>query len=162
MRALALLALLTGSASFAAAADLASAGPVYLWPMRGALDQYLASALTADSLLTVTVDPETARTVMTDRIDQDFFEGMTTVFDRSGEEEEEETAPASLESGDFRLQRAPNAPRGRSQGTIFLVDVASRQVVWSMFIGELDNRPKKLHGEAEDVVDELRKAMGVE
>lgn len=162
MRALLCLALLAASALPAAAADLSSAGPVYLWPMRGALDQYLASELTAKSLLTVTVDPATARTVMTDRVDQTFLEGMSEIFDRSEEKAaEQEESPASIESGALQVQRPPNAPQGRSQGTIFLVDVETRQVLWSMFIGELDNRPKKLHGEAEDVVSNLRKAMGV-
>ena len=162
MRVLALVVLLAGAALPAAAADLSSAGPVYLWPMRGAFDQYVASALTASSALTVTVDPASAKTVMTDRVDQKFFQGMSEVFDAKTEAAEKtDDAPDSIEAGGFQLQRPPNAPVSRSQGTIFLVDVQTRQVVWSTFIGELDNRPKKLHGEAKGVVSELRKAMGV-
>ena len=52
-----------------------------------------------------------------------------------------------------------NRPRGNPEGTVFLVDVKTRQVVWSAFIGEYDRRPKRLHREAKQVVGELRKGM---
>ena len=45
-----------------AAADLSSIGPVYLWPMNGALDQYVAGQATSEGLFPVTVDPARAKT----------------------------------------------------------------------------------------------------
>lgn len=144
-----------------AAADLASVGPVYFWPMNGALDQYVAEQVTSEGLFAVTVDPTQAKTVMTDHIDAKFFEGMNEVFASEtppAEEDADEAASGSIESG-LAARRPPNRPRGNPHGTVFLVDVQTRQVVWSAYIGEFDRRPKRLHREAKQVVGALRKDL---
>ena len=144
-----------------AAADLASVGPVYFWPMNGALDQYVAEQATSEGLFPVTVDPAKAKTVMTDHIDAKFFEGMSEVFATPtppSAEGEAEEASGSIEDG-LAPQRPPNRPRGNPHGTVFLVDVQTRQVVWSAYIGEYDRSPKRLHREAKQVVSELRKGL---
>ena len=132
------------------AADLSSVGPVYFWPMNGALDQYVAEQATSEGLFPVTVDPARAKTVMTDHIDAKFFEGMSEVFAPPAAPEAEEAAEptsGSIESG-LAAHRPPNRPRGNPQGTVFLVDVQTRQVLWSAYIGDFDRRPKSLHREA--------------
>jgi hypothetical protein len=144
-----------------AAADLASVGPVYFWPMNGALDQYVAEQATSEGLFPVTVDPAQAKTVMTDHIDAKFFEGMNEVFAAetpAAEEGADEEASGSIESG-LAAHRPANRPRGNSHGNVFLVDVQTRRVVWSAFIGEYDRRPKSLHREAKQVVGALRKSL---
>lgn len=145
-----------------AAADLSSVGPVYFWPMNGALDQYVAEQVTSEGLFAVTIDPARAKTVMTDRIDSKFFEGMTEIFAPEKEapkaEEDAEEASGSIEDG-LAANRPANRPRGNPQGTVFLVDVETRAVLWSVYIGEFDRRPKSLHREAKQVVGELRKGL---
>ena len=146
-----------------AAADLASVGPVYFWPMNSALDQYVAERVTAEGLFPVTVDPNQAKTVMTDHIDAKFFEGMNEVFapeTPAAEEEIDEAASGSIESG-LTAQRPANRPRGNPHGTVFLVDVQTRQVVWSTYIGQYDRSPKRLHREAKQIVGALRKGLTI-
>lgn len=150
------------------AADLSSVGPVYFWPMSSALDQYIAERAAAEGLFAVTVDPAMAKSVMTDRVDSKFFDGMQEVFkdeeaDASDavapEESQEEPTGGSVETG-LVLKRPANRPQGAPKGTIFLVDVDSRQVVWSTYLGDFERRPEKLHKEAIQVVERMRKSMG--
>jgi hypothetical protein len=144
-----------------AAADLSSVGPVYFWPMNGALDQYVAEQATSEGLFPVTVDPAQAKTVMTDHIDAKFFDGMNEVFaapEPAAPEGAAEAESGSLETG-LAARRPANRPRGNPHGTVFLVDVQTRQVVWSAYIGQYDRRPKSLHREAKQVVGELRKGL---
>jgi hypothetical protein len=144
-----------------AAADLASIGPVYFWPMNNALDQYVAQRATSEGLFPVTVDPAQAKTVMTDHIDAKFFGGMNEVFSPHAPAVEpavSEASSGSIESG-LAAQRPANRPRGNPHGTVFLVDVQTRQVVWSAYIGDYDRRPKSLHREAKQVVGALRKDL---
>ncbi len=156
------------------AADLSSVGPVYFWPMQSALDQYIAERATAEGLFTVTVDPAAAKSVMTDRVDSKFFEGMQEVFveekpadatvDATAETEAKPEPTmkgpigGSVETG-LELKRAANRPQGTPKGTVFLVDVKSRQVLWSTYLGDFQRRPEKLHKEATQVVERIRKSM---
>lgn len=129
--------------------------------MNSALDQYVAERAASEGLFPVTVDPAQAKTVMTDRIDAKFFEGMNEVFAPeapAAQEETGEAASGSIESG-LAARRPANRPRGNPHGTIFLVDVQTRQVVWSAYIGEFDRNPKRLHREAKQVVGALRKGL---
>ncbi len=148
------------------AADLSSLGPVYFWPMNGALDQYVAEQATSSGVFAVTVDPARAKTVMTDHIDAKFFEGMNEIFVDEAEtaaaaaanEDDEEEASGSIESG-LAANRPANRPRSSPKGTVFLVDIQSHQVVWSTFLGEFDRSPKKLHKKAQQVISDLGKSM---
>jgi hypothetical protein len=147
-----------------AAADLSTVGPVYFWPMNGALDQYVAERVTSEGLFPVTVDPAQAKTVMTDRIDGKFFDGMNEIFSAPEAPASKDAAAAesgSIEAG-LAARRSANRPRGNPEGTVFLVDVQTRQVVWSAYIGEYDRNPKRLHREAKQVVGELRKGLASE
>lgn len=138
---------------------LSKAGPVYLAPMDAALDQYLAEAIADEGVLSVTVDPKLARTVMTDRIDARFLEALDEWFPREEDkktEEEEEGAEGGI-GGEIDFQRPVNRPRGRPRGAVFLVDVASREVVWSTFHKPYETRPKKLHRKARNIVSRLKK-----
>lgn len=145
------------------AADLSAVGPVYFWPMNGALDQYIAQEVSSQNLIGVTVDPAQAKTVMTDHIDSKFFEGMNEVFTVKTEAVADDATEevSSIESGQTS-NRPANRPRGAPMGTVFLVDVQSRQVVWSTFLGEFTRQPKRLHKEARRVVSELRKGVTAE
>jgi len=145
-------------AAFGAPAD---AGPVYFWPMASALDQYLAEQFQSNAVYSVTVDPKQARTVMTDRIDAVFLGAMDDLFPLPGSEPAEapeEKVDDSIE-GDFRMERPKNRPLGRSQGTIFLVDVKTRKVLWSTYLKEYNINPDALNKKAREVVTRLQKEL---
>ncbi len=86
------------------AADLASVGPVYFWPMSAALDQYIAERAAAEGLFKVTLDPADAKSVMTDHVDSRFFAGMQEIF-----KEDKPPAPEpktdEAKEGDRRKQK---------------------------------------------------------
>ena len=152
-------------ATVAQAQMLSNSGPVYFWPMTSAFDQYLAQEASSGGTLNVTVDPKNASAVMTDRIDGKFLEGMDEIFpqpepeEEKVEEGEEEPSSDSIE-GDFRLQRPANLPVGRPRGTLFLVDVKTRSVLWSTFLKEFDATPNRLQREARAVIEKLKQELG--
>ena len=144
--ALALLAVPLGQA------QLREAQPVYFWPMQHAFDQYLAEAVNGADALTVTFDPKLATSIMTERIDATFLEAIEELFPKEEAEKVEEDD--SIE-GDFQVARNRNRPQARPRGTLFLVDVQTRRVIWSTYLGELEPDPKNLHKEALRVVEEI-------
>lgn len=147
----------------AAAADLGSDRKVYFWPMRDALDHYLAEQITQEGVFQVVVDPKLADAVLTDRIDNKFLAGMNELFplpkpeqaDDSAKQEAEEPDPDTL----YRPQQPPNRSTARSKGTLFLVDVKSRQVLWSTYLKEFYPSPNQLHKQARNVVARLKKQI---
>lgn len=122
--------------------------------MEAALDQYVAEQAQASGVLSVTVDPLLAKSIMTDRIDADFLAAMDDLFPIEGRDEPEAESE-SVEEGALR-KKVYNRPKGRSHGTIFLVDVKTRRVLWSTFIGQYERSPKALHSEAQTVVKRLQ------
>ncbi|HEX4135448.1 MAG TPA: hypothetical protein VHY84_12615 [Bryobacteraceae bacterium] len=114
-------ALITASfaATFIASVFAQYSGPktVYILPMSGGLDQYVAQWLTKDHIMQVVVDPKSAEVVMTDRLGEAFEQKMKEIRPDSDKKTDEN--PRNT----FRTTK----PRG----TIFLVDAKSRQVLWS-------------------------------
>lgn len=148
------------------AADLAmlqNSPAVYFWPMSSSFDQYLAQESAAEGVFQVVVDPKLARAVMTDRIDAPFLAAMDELFPKAEPEkaaETEEKAEEPESPADIYVDTRPkNRPLGRPRGTLFLVDVHSREVLWSTFLGEADKNPNRLHKQARNVVDRLKKHL---
>ena len=135
---------------------------VYIWPMYNSFDQYLAEQIAAEDVFEVVVDPKLAGAVLTDRIDAPFLAAMEEFFPLSqpdeAEKDEESESGDSIEAG-VQLQRPTNRALGRPKGTLFLVDVNSRRVLWSTFLKEYEPSPNKLHGQARDVVVRLKKQL---
>jgi len=146
LTALALLAVPLGQA------QIRDAQPVYFWPMQHSFDQYLAEAVNGADALSVTFDPKRAKAIMTERIDAPFLQAIEELF--PGKESEEEKKDDSIE-GDFEVSRSKNRPQGRPRGTLFLVDIETRRVIWSTYLGELEADSKDLHKEALRVVEEI-------
>jgi len=110
-----LLPLLAG---IAALAQVPSVRSVYILPMAGGLDQYLAAELTREHSMQVVADPKAADAVLTDRLGESFEQKMTQIHPRDKDDVAENSAHPSFRSSG-------------SRGTIFLVDSKSRQVLWS-------------------------------
>jgi len=91
---------------------------VYVLPMAGGLDQYLAGEIARAKVMQVVADPKAADLVLTDRLGEAFEQKMAKIHPR-----DDDDADAGGEGHVFRSSG--------SRGTIFLVDAKSRQVVWS-------------------------------
>ncbi len=110
----------------AAAAGSPYEGPktVYILPMPAGLDQYLAQWLTKDHVMQVVADPKAAEVVMTDRLGEAFEQKLKQLRGDSGKDAGKDESKTN--------DTGPRVFRGsRVQGTIFLVDAKSRQVLWS-------------------------------
>jgi len=151
------------------AADLGGVRAVYTWPMTKSFDQYLAEQIAAESVFDVVVDPKLANAVLTDRIDAPFLDAMNELFPLPEPEDtekaetkdgEEGAADESIEAGGG-FRRPKNRPMGRPYGTLFLVDVHSRTVLWSTYLKEYDPSPNKLHQQARSVVERIKQHLGV-
>ncbi|MDP9169903.1 MAG: hypothetical protein M3N54_04745 [Acidobacteriota bacterium] len=106
---------------FLAACGVAqTAGPrsVYILPMAGGFDQYLAEQISRDHVMQVVTDPKKADAVLTDRLGEAFELNIAKIHPLDGDSNSDADArPAFRSSG--------------TRGTIFLVDTASRRVLWS-------------------------------
>lgn len=116
---------------------------VYILPMAGGLDQYLAQALTRGHVMQVVTDAKAADTVLTDRLGDAFEQKMAEILPKDDKKTDSSTHPA------FR------ASKGR--GTIFLVDAKSRQVLWSDYEKVPGtNSNDKLNREAERIARKMQ------
>src|ERR1700749_4345357 len=117
MKRLPLLGILAATA-FAQGFPPGSLAPrtVYLMPMAGGLDQYLAQWLTRQHIAKVTTDPKAAEIVMTDHLGQAFEDKLTELH-----------SPDAKKSS----EPVPSFRSSHSRGTVFLVDAKTRQVLWS-------------------------------
>lgn len=132
------------SALFAAAAfaqsPLTDAKTIFVQPMPGGLDQYLAVRLSQNSTLTVVTKTDTADLLLTDQLaaapDAKPAEGTTTTT----------------------FSRPTMRPLARGKGTIFLIDRHSGNVVWSTIEAPKTTTAKDLNTAATHIVDRLNKA----
>jgi hypothetical protein len=97
---------------------------VYVLPMAGGLDQYLAAQLAHEHVMQVVADPKLADTVLTDRLGGSFEQTLAKLHPR-----EEETSAADPDEAPHHIFQSG----GGAKGTVFLVDAKSRQVIWSDF-----------------------------
>ena len=149
-------------------ADPRNIRSVYAWPMTKSFDQYLAQQITAEDVFDVVVDPKLAGAILTDRIDAPFLAAMDELFPLPEEEAEEEakdgdsgdaSSDESIEAGGA-MKRPKNRVLGRPRGTLFLVDVHSRKVVWSTYLKEYEATPNKLNQLAREVVGRIKEELG--
>ena len=170
--------------SHAGAAELNGGRVVYLMPMGHGLDQFLADRLTRLHVLQVVTDPSKADTVITDRVGATLQSRLKDLYPpppRSGSQGSsqrgcQEAMPEKPKSGDAppstsgalsafgdasnKVEQAGNmASSGSGRGTIFLVDVKSSQVIWSIFERPKNNSPRALDQTAERIVKRLKEDL---
>lgn len=123
---------------FGAAPGTPYTGPktVYILPMAGGLDQYVAQWLTRDHVLQVVADPKAAEVVMTDRLGEGFEQKMNQI--RPDDVRSDDATKSDAKKDDSKKDNGkaavpPAFRSSRAQGTIFLVDAKSRQVLWSEY-----------------------------
>jgi hypothetical protein len=147
--AIAAMLLLFTLSSFAA--SLKDARTVYLLPMSGGLDQYLAISLTTGNVLQVVVDPQKADAVLTDHVGESFEAKLDELYGTKPKVD-----PSADSSQTFA--RVQGGIRGR--GALFLVDRKTREVLWSDYEHSKDNSQGEVRKSAMKLAQKLGKALG--
>jgi hypothetical protein len=165
-----LLLLLTGCAAALTAADLENVHTVYVLPMGHGLEQYLANALTGEHVFVIVTDPKAADAVLTDHVGAPLQQKLDVLLAppaekpdvKPADKDKVETAKGSIMEPANKLDNpADNSSFSRSRGTVFLVGMKSRQVLWSVYDLPRDSSSKELDRIASDIVSRLRKDMGL-
>jgi hypothetical protein len=129
-------------------ASVSEVKSVYLLPMSGGLDQYLANRLSG--VFRVVTDPRLADAVFTDRLGEPFEQKLAELYPSDAAEEvdkDDKDGKRSAQSSNF----------GRGKGTIFLVDLKTRAVVWSSFTKSNGTAPDTLDRTATQIVQQIKK-----
>lgn len=118
MKRLPFLIILAMCLAVCAVAQTSALHSVYILPMAGGFDQYLAEQIARDHVMQVVTEPKTADTVLTDRLGEAFERQIAKIHPLEGDHKDD----AEIHPG-FRSSSGG--------GTIFLVDTKSRRVLWS-------------------------------
>ena len=96
-------------------------------------------------------DPERADAIFTDRIGEGFEQALKELYSPPADEAEQAKfdAPAPRSHG----------ASWRGRGTVFLVDRASRAVMWSTFVPVSGSQPADVEKRARHIVDALAKHL---
>jgi hypothetical protein len=168
----------------AAAAELTLGRTVYLMPMGRGLDQFIANRLTRMHVLQVVTDPAKADIILTDQVGQTLEDKMNDLYppppdpqaikaakekeaakEAAAQERAQTTGalparPSLLDDTVNKVDKAGSmGVSNRGRGTIFLVDVKSRQVLWSAFERPKNSNPHELDHTAERVVKLLKQDL---
>jgi hypothetical protein len=143
----------------ASAADLGSATSVYIMPMTGGIDQYLALRLTTANVMQVVTDPQKADVVMTDRIGAGFEERWNELYPPPAPPKGDKDKNGEKLSDDvFTIQRGASQPISRGRGAYFLIDRQTRNVLWSTYVRPRSSQPDDVNKAADQIARELAKA----
>lgn len=130
-------------------------------PMAGGLDQHVADWLTREHVMQVVTDVKTADLVLTDRLGEAFEQKLAQL-----KPEPEKTA-ADTGTTDKTDKKTAGAGAGRisfrstaARGTLFLVDVKTRVVLWSDHEKMRGSSDKDLDRQAERAVKSLHSTFG--
>ena len=166
-----LLLLLAGVAALAG--DLAQVRTVYILPMAGGLDMHLANRLTDGHVLQVVTEVKRADAVFTDRLGPAFEDRMTELYPppeppkpappaKDAKEKAEAAGPAMPNLGDSTVNKVSKPAAsgfGGGRGTVFLVSVKSRDVLWSTYAKPKDARSEQLERTAAKICADLKKSL---
>jgi len=133
-------------------AEIFGVKTVYVLPMAGGLDQYLALRLTSEGVLQVVTDPQKADAVLTDGIGARLEASLTELYGAPVDKEK------SGKAGADEFNHPTMQPLSRSRGLVFLVNRTTRDVIWSTFERPKSTQPEELKHAAEKIVDRLAKA----
>ncbi|MGC4051459.1 MAG: hypothetical protein QM757_19045 [Paludibaculum sp.] len=144
---------------------------VYFLPMSYSFDQYLANHLTRSGLYQVVTDPAKADAIFTDRLGKTFENKLDELYPApkpemqvehtpKPEEEDPNTSPSDMT---VKIPIAPQDRLGgggsRGRGTYFLVNRATRNVMWSTYERSRTTQADALNETAKDVVERLGSAL---
>ena len=138
---------LAGLAVWLAQGATAEVKTVYLMPMGNGLDQYLANQLAAAGAFEVVTDPKRADAVFTDHIGETVEQRLAELLAPPKEDDDDKKDDKVVHFSSF----------SRGKGTIFLVDVKSKSVLWSAYEKPKNSAPDELNRTAARIVQRLKK-----
>ncbi|HXP86809.1 MAG TPA: hypothetical protein VN841_18910 [Bryobacteraceae bacterium] len=158
MKSTLVLAVLILALGVASAADLASASSVYIMPMTGGIDQYLALRMTTGNVMRVVTDPKLADVVMTDRIGTGFEERWNELYPPVAAPKTDDKDKDKGKEEVFSVQHGASQPISRGRGAYFLIDRQTRNVIWSTYARPKSGEPDDVNRTADQIVKDLAKA----
>jgi hypothetical protein len=146
------------------AATLAEVKSVYLFPMSNGFDQYLADRLTRDHIFQVVTDPKMADAVITDKLGLGFqAELLKARPDLAPPPPKKESSDKDKDTNKKEVKEDEFTPPTNSfhatQGTVFIVQAKTQQVVWSTFQRPASHTPKDMERTAGKVAMLLQKEL---
>jgi hypothetical protein len=146
-----LLAVFALAALTSAAGDLSGVKTVYLLPMSGGLDQYLAVRLTSTASFQVVTDPTQADAVFTDRIGSNFEQILKDTYAHKSADDNAKDAKQD------EFAKPTMQPLSRGKGSLFLVDRRTHVVLWSMFAKPKSSQADDMNQLATRIASQLGK-----
>ena len=134
----------------ASGAGLGDVKTVYLLPMSGSLDQYLAIRLTTGSILQVVTDPQKADAIFTDRIGSGLEETLADLYNDK---------PKDQGKDEFGAGKPNSPPITRGRGAIFLVDRKTRDVLWAASERPKNSSPEEVERAADRIAGKLARSL---
>jgi hypothetical protein len=138
-----------------AAADLSQVRTVYVLPMAGGFDQHLANRIVSSGSFQVVADPKKADAIFTERLGEAFEARLNEILVNKDEKKDEKKDSAN--AGKQSERTNPTSTFGRGKGTLFLVDAATRNVIWSVYEPPRNTTPKELDRTAQRIVEQLKR-----
>ena len=164
-----LLSLVAGIALCASFPELSRVQNVYILPMSGGLDQYLAKSLTQHRQYQVVADPKIADAIFTDRLGDTFEKKLLELYppppppekpiEKSAKDDKDEKKTGK-DKDSMAVKEEPMVRLGgfsRNRGNIFLVERASKKVIWSLYKRPKSTTPDDLNRIAESIVSNLQR-----
>jgi hypothetical protein len=121
---------------------LAGVKKVYVLPMRNGFDQYLANHLTSMNVFEVVADPKRADAVISDSVGEAFQAKMANLYpakekekvkddkEKEGDKDKPKEGSAATQSG----AAIPVSTFARGRGTVFVTEVKTMTVLWSVYM----------------------------
>lgn len=122
---------------------------VYLMPMSGNLDQFLAVRLNAANIFLIVTDPNKADAVFTERIGANFEQALKDLYASESKDKDDK------KTDDYT--RPTMKPLASGKGSLFLVDRKTKNVVWSSYDKPKSNRPDDINELAGKIANKLEK-----
>jgi hypothetical protein len=158
------IATLAAAALFAQApapnAELSQVQFVYLLPMGSGLDQYLANWLVRQNVYQVVTDPQRADAILTDHLGSTFQDKLNELYPPPPGEKKEADKDKEKETGGFKGEvLKPMSTFTRGRGNVFLVELKSRRVIWSIYDRPRSSVPDELDKTSQRIVKQLKKSL---
>ena len=144
--------------SISAHAQVLGVKTVYLLPMSGGLDQYLALQLTSRGVLQVVTDPKKADAIFTDAIGARLEDVSTSCMVPSEVDKDPRIKISPTSPVPPTMSNPTMRPLSTSRGVVFLVNRTSRDVLWSTYERPKNTDPDELKHVAAKIVERLAKA----
>ncbi len=156
---------------------------VYLMPMAGGLDQFLAHQITSTHTFTVVTDAKRADAIFTDRLGDALHTQLEKLYPepkpasaeakkKDDDSKTDDSAGAKADTKEPIVKGDPVTPArattnaappasgfGRGKGTLFLVDAKSRRVIWSAYAKPKNTSSDELEKIARQIVGQLTKTL---